>query len=167
MTKRTRALLLIVFTALAASHAQAHAHAAPSASQAESGRASGPPRARKVDEFGRLHGCDGGSRLDNFVVELQNEPGARGYVVARDSRNKLRGAAHAWGEYFLRYFVELRGMDAALFTLVDGAGVAGDELKMELWLVPAGAEPPRVKPPGEEDARPFGGQFVVMKIGRA
>lgn len=168
MRRRTRAPFLIVFAALVAASAharpQTHEHVGPSASQAESGRASGPPRARKVDEFGRLRGCDGGARLDNFVIELQNEPGARGYVVARDSRNKLKGAAHAWGEYFLNYFVDMRGMDASLFTLVDGAGVAGDELKMELWLVPAGAEPPRVKPPGEGESRPFAGKFVEMSV---
>src|SRR5215204_4294259 len=60
--------------------------------------------ARKVDEFPRLRGCDPGARLDNFYVEMENSPGAKGYIVARDSQVRLRGAARAWGESFIGYF---------------------------------------------------------------
>jgi len=124
----------------------------------------GAERARKVDEFGRLRGCDGGARLDNFAIELQNAPGSKGYIVARDARASLPGAAHAWGAYFLRYFVEMRGMEGSRFVLVDGARVSGDELSMELWLVPEGAEPPAVKPPGKKEARPFSGKYTELSV---
>lgn len=156
--RRTAAVLL----AFALSTSFCVAPAAGAASAREQG--AGARRARKVDEFGRLRGCDGGARLDNFLVELENEPGSKGYVVARDSRDKLPGAAHAWGAYFLRYFVEMRGMEASRFVLLDGAAVGGDELKMELWLVPDGAEPPPVKPPGKNDARPFSGKYFEQSV---
>jgi hypothetical protein len=168
MTKRPPAsLLLIAFAAL--SPAGARAQAVPPARAESSAESAAPAKsraavARKVDEFGRLYGCDGGARLDNFAGELENEPGSKAYIVARDARGKLPGAARAWGEYFLRYFNEMRGLEASRFVLVDGAGVGGDDLKMELWLVPFGAEPPRVKPPGKDDARPFGGKYVELSV---
>lgn len=165
MTKRTLASLLLIISVTHA-HAQAVRSARTESAAAES---AAPAKAharvaRKVDEFGRLHGCSGGARLDNFVIELMNEADSKAYIVARDARGKLPGAAHAWGEYFLHYFNELRGMDASRFVLVDGASVPDDDLKMELWLVPYGAEPPRVKPPGKDDARPFSGKFVEMSV---
>jgi hypothetical protein len=121
-------------------------------------------RARKVDEFGRLHGCDGGARLDNFAIELESVPGAKGYIIAHDARERLRGAAHAWGSHFLKYFVEIRGLDASRFVLVDAADVPGQDLSMELWLVPAGAEPPAFKPPGKKEARPFKGKYAELGV---
>ena len=128
------------------------------------GRGAAALSAKKVDEFGRLSGCDGGARLDNFAFELMNEPAAKGYIVARDPGDKLRGAAHAWGEYFVRYFVEFRGMDESRFVLLDGASAGGEDLLMELWLVPDGAEPPRVKPPGKKEARPFNGKYADLSV---
>ncbi|HVF43578.1 MAG TPA: hypothetical protein VM936_11235 [Pyrinomonadaceae bacterium] len=169
MKRRSLACLLLIVSATLA-HATARAQtvrpARTEAAAAESASAakSHAPVAKKVDEFGRLYGCSGGARLDNFAIELQNEPGSKAYIVARDARGKLPGTAHAWGEYFLQYFNEMRGMEASRFVLVDGASVAGDDLKMELWLVPFGAEPPRVRPPGKDDARPFGGKFVELSV---
>lgn len=165
MTKRTLASLLLIISVTHA-HAQAVRPARTESAAAESAAPAKPraAAARKIDEFGRLYGCSGGARLDNFAIELQNEADSKAYIVARDASGKLPGTAHAWGEYFLRYFNELRGMEASRFALVDGASVAGDDLKMELWLVPFGAEPPRVKPPGKDDARPFSGKFVEMSV---
>lgn len=168
-TSPRRALLLMLAAALPALCAPQGARAqsagaetvAPQFGPAEG---SGPARARKVEEFGRLYGCSGGARLDYFALELQNEPGSTGYIVARDARGKLPAAAHAWGAYVLRYFVEMRGVDESRLVLVDGAAVGGDELKMELWLVPPGAEPPRVEPPGKDDARPFVGKYAGLEV---
>jgi hypothetical protein len=120
--------------------------------------------ARKIDEFGKLHGCDGGARLDNFAIELDNEPNAMGYIIAHDARQRLRGAAHAWGLYFLSYFVEFRGQSESRFVLVDGAEVPGEDLSMELWLVPEGAEPPPFKAPGKREARPYTGKYVTLSV---
>ncbi|MBV8855636.1 MAG: hypothetical protein JOZ02_01625 [Acidobacteria bacterium] len=124
----------------------------------------GAQSARKVDEFGRLHGCDGGARLDNFAIELENVPGAKGYIIAHDAADSLRGAAHAWGKYFLNYVVEMRGIEESRFVLLDAADVPGDDLRMELWLVPEGAEPPAFKPPGKKEARPFKGKYAALGV---
>ncbi len=123
----------------------------------------GPPRARKIDAFGRLHGCAAGARADNFAVELQSNPGAKGYVVARDSRERLTGVAHAYAEYLVGYFVNARGLDESRFVVLDGPRVAGEEFSIEFWLVPEGAEPPRVKPP-EKDAPAFAGKYAEQSV---
>lgn len=120
--------------------------------------------ARKIDEFPRLRGCEPGARLDNFAFEMEHAPGAKGYIVARDSQKRLRGAAHIWGESFVRYFVEYRGLEESRFVLVDAAAVPGDELSMELWLVPAGAEPPNFKLPGKKESQPFNGKYVGLSV---
>lgn len=124
----------------------------------------GALRAKKIDEFGRLHGCDAGAHLDNFAIELAAVPGAKGYIIAHDARERLRGSAHAWGSIFLSYFVELRGIVESRFILVDAAEVPGNDLSMELWLVPEGAEPPAFKPPGKREARPFTGKYAELGI---
>lgn len=122
----------------------------------------GAPAARKFDEFGRLYGCDAGARLDSFAVELQSTPSAKAYIVAREARDKPPGAARAWGASFIHYFVNLRGLEAPRFVLVEGAPETVDDLKMELWLVPEGAEPPRVKPPGKH--RSFSGKYAELHV---
>ncbi|HEX7313781.1 MAG TPA: hypothetical protein VF297_07655 [Pyrinomonadaceae bacterium] len=127
-------------------------------------RRDGRPLARKVDEFPRLRGCDPGARLDNFFFEMENSPGAKGYIVARDSRERLRGAAHVWGESFVRYFEMVRGLEASRFVLIDAAAVPGEDLSMELWLVPAGAEPPTFEPRGKKESRPFSGKYAELSV---
>jgi len=127
---------------------------------AQEAQQAAPPRAQKIDEFGRPRGCDAGARADNFAIELQNNPAAKGYIVARDSRERLLGVAHAYGEHLLRYFVEVRGMDKSRFAVLDGAGVSGEDFRIEFWLVPEGAEPPRVKPPETKDAPAFEGKYA-------
>lgn len=122
------------------------------------------PRARQVDEFGRLYGCSGGARLDTFAIEMQNEPDSKAYIIAHDAGSRLRGTAHAWGAFFVSYFVEMRGIEASRIVLLDAAEVSGDDLKMELWLVPPGAEPPTFKPPGKKEARPFKGKYAGLNV---
>ena len=39
------------------------------------------PEARKVDEFENINCEDEMARLDNFAVQLNNEPGSTGYVI--------------------------------------------------------------------------------------
>jgi hypothetical protein len=119
----------------------------------------GGPRARKIDEFGDLRGCDHLARLDNFAIELTNDPSATGYVVAYGAR----GAGSGTAEFRLRitkdYFVNTRGLvEGRIRTLNGGRFKTRNESFIELWLVPLGAEPPR---PAvyKNDADEFKGKF--------
>jgi hypothetical protein len=86
-------------------------------------------------------GCDLTARLDNFAIELQNEPGAQGYIISyngptrshQDYAQKILGVAK-------NYLVQTRGIDASRIVTVDG-GVR-DDLTTVLFIVPSGAVPP-------------------------
>jgi len=116
--------------------------------------------ARKVDEYGPLRHCDMTARLDNFAVELQNDPGAKAVLVGYDPKGKGRGRA-GWNLKVGRYYLaNVRGIEASRVAVVNGGSREGDEVTTELWLVPEGAEPP-LKLPAEDKyaAKEFSGKF--------
>ncbi|HWS85793.1 MAG TPA: hypothetical protein VN282_02285 [Pyrinomonadaceae bacterium] len=116
--------------------------------------------ARKVDEYGRIGHCDMTARLDNFAVELQNDPGAKAVLVGYDPKGKGRGRA-GWNLKVGRYYlVNARGIEPSRVAVVNGGSREGDEAATELWLVPEGAEPP-LKLPADDKyaAKEFSGKF--------
>ncbi|HEX8502058.1 MAG TPA: hypothetical protein VF659_15850 [Pyrinomonadaceae bacterium] len=128
------------------------------------------PAARKVDSFGEIEWSDLMARLDNFAIELQNDPSARGLLVAYPARHKFPGWPLRRVNSAVDYLVSTRGMEASRLSAVVGA--AGAETNFELWVVPPGAESP-VKPfdasllmSGEKTALPFD-RFVVVERGDA
>jgi hypothetical protein len=155
------AAVLLALCAAREACAQAEGAQTPPA-QSEPAKEQGPPRARKVDEFGRLYGCSGGAHLDNFAIELQNDPDSVAYIMAYDAPHEAPLAAHFWGEYLRRYLVEYRGVEESRVRLLDAGRRAGDDLSVELWVVPPGAEPPAAPPTKEKKgaARPFAGKFT-------
>ena len=100
-----------------------------------------PVLPRKSDEFGEIARNDEKARLDNFAILLQNEPGARGYVIAYAGRNSRSGEGRRRAERARDYLVSTRGLDASRIVIVDGG--FRESAATELWIVPPGAEPPR------------------------
>ena len=124
--------------------------------------------ARLIDKFGAIQISDLMARLDNFAIELQNEPASRGYVVAYGAKNKfpgwpLRRAGHA-----LNYLAETRGLDRARISLVNGG--LRDDPAFELWVVGPGDELPvksfdvSLLMSGEKTPLPFD-RFTVVERG--
>lgn len=95
--------------------------------------------ARKFDDFGDILQTDLIARLDNFAIQLMNEPNAMGFVVVYRSRRDLPGLNHAVGIRSRNYLVKTRGIPKDRVALVDG-GVA-EHLAQELWIVPPGSAP--------------------------
>lgn len=95
--------------------------------------------ARKLDEFGDVYPSDMAARLDNFAVELQNEPTTNGFVFAFRSRRDLPGLSSRHLHWIRSYLVDTRGVDADRIKTIDG-GVAST-LGYELWIVPPGKAP--------------------------
>lgn len=91
-----------------------------------------PPR--KFDEYGNIRFNDEKARLDNFAIQLQNEPGAQGYIYGYGSCGS-EGQERA--NRAKDYLVNTRGIDAGRLVVVDGG--CKPELKVELWIVPQGA----------------------------
>jgi hypothetical protein len=97
-----------------------------------------PTAARLVDSFGAIMMSDLMARLDNFAVELQNEPASSGVVVAYGAKHKFPGWPLRRAETAVDYLVKTRGLDSSRFSILNGE--LRDDVAFELWVVPLGAE---------------------------
>jgi hypothetical protein len=96
-----------------------------------------PAKPRLFDEYGNIRFNDEKARLDNYAIQLQNEPTSQGYIIAFgscDTEGQTRGNRAK------DYLVNTRGIDAGRLVVVDGGCMP--ELKVQLWIVPQGATPP-------------------------
>jgi hypothetical protein len=96
-----------------------------------------PALAQKFDEYGNIRFNDEKARLDNYAIQLQNQPGAQGYIIAYGS---CAGEAQARADRAKDYLVNTRGIDAGRIVTMDGG--CRSDLSVELWIVPSGATPP-------------------------
>jgi len=98
-----------------------------------------PQPARKFDEYGNIRFNDEKARLDNYAIQLQNEPGSTGTIIVYGS---CAGEAQQRGDRAKDYLVNTRGIEAGRITVVDGGCRA--DLTVQLWVVPQGATAPEV-----------------------
>ncbi|HEV2913400.1 MAG TPA: hypothetical protein VGX92_08805 [Pyrinomonadaceae bacterium] len=99
--------------------------------------------ARKFDEFGQVGGCDYGARLDNFAIQLQNEPTADGYIVCYGPKGEGSGTGKFAMEVAKDYLVNARGlMPERIKTIYGGRYKEWNEAATELWIAPRDAAPP-------------------------
>ena len=93
-----------------------------------------PQKPRKFDEYGNIRFNDEKARLDNFAIQLQNEPSARGAIVGYGSCD-AEGQTRA--NRAKDYLVNTRGIDAGRIDVIDGG--CRPDLLVQLWIVPQGA----------------------------
>src|SRR5215213_10752890 len=108
-----------------------------------------PPK--RFDEFPSIAHDDDKARFDNLAIELQNNPGATGYVIAYAGRNSRAGEADRMGRRAIEYLTGMRGLSADRVRFINGG--YRDSNSFELWLVPQGAEAPRPTPTVSPDER--------------
>ena len=84
------------------------------------------------------------ARLDNFAVQLQNDPSTTAYIIAYAGRNSRRGEANRLGTRARDYLVANRGINSSQITVLNGG--FREEDCVELWIVPSGAAPPQPSP---------------------
>ena len=95
---------------------------------------------RRFDEFPDISRTDEKARLDNFGIELQNDPSATAYVIVYPGKSGRRGEVQEHAGRIVDYLVNSRGLDQQrIVTLV---GPTRNELHVELWVTPRGAAPP-------------------------
>jgi hypothetical protein len=102
-----------------------------------------PPPASKFDEYGNIRFNDEKARLDNYAIQLQNNPGSQGTIIVYGS---CAGEAQQRGDRAKDYLVNTRGIEAGRITVVDGGCRA--DLTVQLWVVPQGAAAPTVDTSG-------------------
>jgi hypothetical protein len=98
------------------------------------------PKCRKFDEFPDIARNDEKARLDNYGIELQNDPNSTAYVIVYPAQKGRPGDVQKHTTRIVDYLINSRGIDARRFvTLV---GPPRPELLVELWVCPQGAEAP-------------------------
>lgn len=94
-------------------------------------------KCQQVDYYPPIRYNDEKARLDNFAVQLQNDPNAKGHIIVfgTNSAAKQKQIKRAYD-----YLVNARGISADRLVTKDG-GVR-EQTTTELWIVPLGADCP-------------------------
>jgi hypothetical protein len=123
----------------------------------------GTPAIRMFDEFGALRHCDLTARLDNFAIQLENEPSCTAYIVSYGPEGEGPGSGRSQLPRLKDYLVNARGLaDSRIKTVYGGRNDVLTEPKIQLWVVPAGE---RLSPPKyETNIDTFKGMFYEEKI---
>lgn len=135
--KLTKTLLIILLSGLFGVFVQAQTEL----NENENAETESPKVAIEIDEFGREGDCQVSARVDQFLTQLQNNPGATGYIINYRSKDTL--PAHYKTEFArkrIANFIRFRNFDESQFVFIDGG--FRDSEAHELWLVPMGAVPP-------------------------
>src|SRR5215207_9025536 len=122
--------------------------------QAATGVSGIPPTitpAGRFDEFPSIARDDDKARFDNLAIELQNNPGSTGYVIAYGGRNSRAGEADRMARRAADYLSTTRGISRDRLVTINGG--YRESNSFELWLVPQGAEAPRPTPTLSPDER--------------
>jgi hypothetical protein len=99
---------------------------------------------KRFDEFPSVAHDDDKARFDNLAIELQNNPGATGYVIAYAGRNSRAGEADRMTKRAADYLTTMRGISRDRLVVINGG--YRESNSFELWIVPQGAEAPRPTP---------------------
>jgi len=103
------------------------------------------PPTRPFDEFGDIKCEDEMARLDNFAIQLQNEPTEKGLIIiygGRRFRGRLpkEGEADARAARLKAYLIGRRGIPKDLIMVVNWGYT--EEWHVQLWNIPYGATIP-------------------------
>ncbi len=89
-----------------------------------------------VDTFGALQRDDIKARIDNYYIQLGNDPSAQGYIINYGSARDI-----ARREKEIRDAIRFLRRDPTRITFVRG-GDRGNGIETQLYTVPSGAQPP-------------------------
>lgn len=102
----------------------------------ETGSIAGLPEASLVDQFGTAPNDDVKARVDNFYVQLNNDPNAHGYIINYGTPAQIKARRAQ-----IMKAISFRKYDVSRVTFVDGPD-SGSGVNTKFYLVPAGAQNP-------------------------
>ena len=118
------------------------------------------PRAVKFDQFGQLGHCDVTARLDNFAIQLQNQPTAKGAIVSYAPEGEGAGTGKNVLALIEDYLVNSRGLAPdRVETIYGGRNSDLYHSETELWVVEKGAPLPKTEK-RETNVETFQGLYV-------
>jgi hypothetical protein len=98
-----------------------------------------PLSCRAFDQFPAITRNEEKARLDNFAIELQNDPAASGYVIIYPGEHGRPGEVQTHSARVVDYLVNSRGLDKGRIVTV--VGPVRPSLMIKLWVCPQGATP--------------------------
>jgi hypothetical protein len=84
------------------------------------------------------------AQLDKFVIALQNDPTAQGYIIGYGGRTSRPEDAQKALDNATNYTMNVRKMDGG--RTLSGAGGYREQPTIEMWIAPAGGTPPTATP---------------------
>src|SRR6185503_9457604 len=116
--------------------------------------ASAPIVITPFDRYGAIRWDDEMARLDNFAIQIQNQPNSIGLIVGVDASGGCPGEVKARAIRAKRYIVEHRGIPwNRVAWRVDGHT---SDIQTTLWIVPTGASwPSSYREPNSGKDGPF------------
>lgn len=99
-----------------------------------------PPKKWKHDEFPSRAYDDYKARLDAYVIELNNKPDSKGYIIAYAGVKSKPAQAQKLNAKAIDYLVKDRGVPPERIVVIQGG--KRDEDYIELWVVENGAQAP-------------------------
>jgi len=103
-----------------------------------------PPMNLKFDEYEDLAFSDEMARLDNFALQLQSQPRARGFVIVYAGKKALVAEAETRATRAKSYLVKIRGVDPARVVAIDGG--YRESFLVQLFIGDQDVEPPTPMP---------------------
>jgi hypothetical protein len=95
-----------------------------------------PPTFREIDRFGVLPNDEVRARVENFYIELNNDPSATGYIIIYGTEREITRR-----ETQIRNSIRFRNLDPNRVTIVRG-GNRGAGVETVFYVVPSGVTPP-------------------------
>jgi hypothetical protein len=90
-------------------------------------------------KYGNIAWEDEKAHLDNFTIQLMNEPDAIGYLYVKAGRVSCRGEAQARAVRATNYMTRVRGTNRNQIIWRDIG--FGDNFEVSIWMAPRGKQP--------------------------
>jgi hypothetical protein len=100
--------------------------------------------AKKFDEYGDLIQEDESVRLNAFERDLAKDTSSRGYIIVYSGKLDPPGRPRRYALRAKNYLVSTEGVRSDRIITIEGG--QRDDLRVELWIVPSGAQPPVPNP---------------------
>jgi hypothetical protein len=107
----------------------------------------------KFGEYVTLDLSANKAQLDKFILALQQDPTAQGYLIAYGGRTSQPADAQQAADNATDYTMNVRKLDGG--RTLSGVGGYREQPTVELWIAPAGGMPPLATPTlTPKDVRP-------------
>lgn len=98
----------------------------------------------KFDEYGDISVRDEKARLDNFAIQLKNQPGTKGYIIGYASKRGSSKVIESHLRLTKNYLVMTRRLEPE--RIVTRNGGKREDLTVELYILPGDMTPPEPLP---------------------